>query len=195
MKFRPSSKRPKSPSGSTIQQSMPPSPRPARLADIQRLMAQAIMRPLTADEGMQRCGPMARPAQKSRSGSSSRTTGSLHSSACKFTTSSIGGGCSGVFSEDFRGLRAVLGERKFDRLAVAYLESRGSTSWNLRNVGQHLFTYLGEHPMATVRIPRSRSTWCAWNGRAWKHSMVPRLRPSIRRKSEAARRTDCVSSS
>ena len=39
----------------------------------------------------------------------------------------------GAFAEDFRGVRAVLGERKFDKLATAYLEQHGSTSWTLRN--------------------------------------------------------------
>ena len=56
----------------------------------------------------------------------------------------------GSFADDFRGLRAVLGERKFDRLAVAYLDSRGSTSWNMRDVGQHLSAFLDERPDLTA---------------------------------------------
>ena len=50
------------------------------------------------------------------------------------------------FQEDFRGLMAVLGERKFERLAVAYLEQHGSTSWNLRDLGAGLETFVREHP-------------------------------------------------
>ncbi len=44
----------------------------------------------------------------------------------------------GNFAEDFRGLRAVLGERRFDKLAVAYLDDCGSQSWTLRNLGSRL---------------------------------------------------------
>jgi hypothetical protein len=56
----------------------------------------------------------------------------------------------GSFREDFRGLRAVLGERKFERLAVAYIEACGSTSWSLRDLGQHLETFLRAHPDLTA---------------------------------------------
>ena len=50
------------------------------------------------------------------------------------------------FQEDFRGLMAVLGERKFERLAVAYLEENGSTSWNLRDLGAGLEAFIHQHP-------------------------------------------------
>jgi len=56
----------------------------------------------------------------------------------------------GTLAEDFRGLRAVLGERKFDRLAVAYLTACGSTSWSLRDLGQHLEEFIREHPELTA---------------------------------------------
>jgi hypothetical protein len=59
----------------------------------------------------------------------------------------------GAFGEDFRGLRAVLGERKFDRLATAYLAECGSISWNLRDLGARLPAFLAEHPELTH--PRS----------------------------------------
>jgi hypothetical protein len=51
-----------------------------------------------------------------------------------------------ALGEDFRGLRAVLGERKFDKLAVAYLEACGSHSWTLRNLGSQLVPFLEAHP-------------------------------------------------
>ncbi len=55
----------------------------------------------------------------------------------------------GSFGEDFRGLRAVLGEAKFDRLAIAYLEAHGSQSWTLRNLGSKLVSFLEAHPKLT----------------------------------------------
>lgn len=54
------------------------------------------------------------------------------------------------FSEDFRGLCAVIGQEKFYALSVAYLEECGSTSWTLRNLGQHLEAFLRKHPKLTA---------------------------------------------
>lgn len=54
------------------------------------------------------------------------------------------------FSDDFRGLCAVIGQEKFDKLAVAYLETCGSTSWTLRNLGQHLIEFLKALPELTA---------------------------------------------
>lgn len=50
------------------------------------------------------------------------------------------------FSDDFRGLRAVLGQRKFDKLAMAYLHECGSHSWNLRDLGSRLGQFIIDHP-------------------------------------------------
>ena len=49
------------------------------------------------------------------------------------------------FNEDFPGLRAVLGERAFERLARAYLSDCPSQSFTLRNLGSRLEAWLGEH--------------------------------------------------
>jgi hypothetical protein len=54
------------------------------------------------------------------------------------------------FADDNSGLRAVLGQRKFDRLAVAYLEAHGSASWALRNLSQFLVAFLEQHPEFTA---------------------------------------------
>jgi hypothetical protein len=56
----------------------------------------------------------------------------------------------GNFAEDFRGLRAVLGDAQFDRLAVAYLHDYGSTSWTLRNLGSQLERFVRERPEFTA---------------------------------------------
>ncbi len=70
----------------------------------------------------------------------------------------------GAFAEDFRGVRAVLGERKFDRLATAYLEQHGSTSWTLRNLGSKLVAFLEEnpkltHPRTALAVDVARVEW------------------------------------
>ena len=49
------------------------------------------------------------------------------------------------FSEDFPGLQSLLGERKFEKLAVAYLDECPSESYTLRNLGSRLEAWLGKH--------------------------------------------------
>jgi hypothetical protein len=49
-------------------------------------------------------------------------------------------------AEDFPGLRAILGQKTFDRLLVAYLTDRPSESFTLRNLGSRLEKWLSEHP-------------------------------------------------
>lgn len=51
-----------------------------------------------------------------------------------------------ALAEDFRGVRAVIGERAFERLTVAYLEACPSHSWTLRNLGARLAEFLTAHP-------------------------------------------------
>ena len=51
-----------------------------------------------------------------------------------------------AFAEDFPGLRAVLGGRRFDALAKAYLIDCPSQSFTLRNLGSRLVNWLEKHP-------------------------------------------------
>ena len=44
--------------------------------------------------------------------------------------------------EDYPGVRAVLGERRFRNLAIAYLANHPSTSFTLRNLGRHLAEFI-----------------------------------------------------
>ncbi|HLY16206.1 MAG TPA: DNA-binding domain-containing protein [Bryobacteraceae bacterium] len=51
--------------------------------------------------------------------------------------------------EDFPGLRAVVGQRAFQRLAQAYLTDLPSQSWTLRNLGSRLEKWLRRNPAYT----------------------------------------------
>jgi hypothetical protein len=51
-----------------------------------------------------------------------------------------------ALSDDFPGLRAVVGVRAFDRLARAYLTEMPSQSFTLRNLGSRLSAWLEGHP-------------------------------------------------
>lgn len=49
-------------------------------------------------------------------------------------------------SEDFPGLRSLVGQRKFEKLAVAYLHECPSETFTLRNLGARLEAWLRKHP-------------------------------------------------
>lgn len=121
-----------------------------RLVDLQALMAKAVMRPLTADDGMQRNwsdgSATARIAEQFI-----KPNDRLDSfERLQIYNQQYWWRLLGNFAEDFRGLRAVLGERKFDKLAVAYLDDRGSQSWTLRNLGSRLEEFLRDRPELTA---------------------------------------------
>jgi len=57
-------------------------------------------------------------------------------------------------TEDFLGLRAVVGTRRFHALAVAYLMAHPNRSFTLRNLGSHLPQWLEANPQYTGRRHR-----------------------------------------
>src|SRR4051812_6394446 len=48
-------------------------------------------------------------------------------------------------AEDFAGLRAIIGEKKFEKLAIAYLIDCPSQSFTLRDLGSRLQGWLTNH--------------------------------------------------
>jgi len=51
-----------------------------------------------------------------------------------------------AFSDDFPGLRAILGDRRFDAVARAYLTDCPSRSFTMRDLGSRLESWLRKHP-------------------------------------------------
>ena len=134
------------------------------LKTIQRRMARAVMTPLTRDERM-------RPTAAGG--------GSMRAEAAKFIKPNdrltsferleiynrqywfrvLSG-----FAEDFPGLRAVLGERKFDAVAKAYLIDCPSESFTLRNLGSRIEPWLRKHSKmlgdrAALAVDMARLEW------------------------------------
>jgi hypothetical protein len=78
--------------------------------------------------------------------------------------------------DDYPGLRAILGERKFRKLRVAYLTRYPSRSFTLRNLGSHLTEFLLEepgltHPQESICLDMARFEWAqvvAFDGEAKK---------------------------
>jgi hypothetical protein len=115
----------------------------ASLAEFQRAISGALFRPLKADEDMQSAN--AAVAERFVKPNDHLTA----FERLQIYNQQYWWRLLGTFGEDFRGLRAALGERQFDRLAIAYLEACGSRSWNLRNLGSQLVTFLEQHPELT----------------------------------------------
>ena len=49
-------------------------------------------------------------------------------------------------AEDYPGLRAIIGQKSFDKVLVGYLSETPSESFTLRNLGSRLETWLRNHP-------------------------------------------------
>ena len=121
------------------------------LAELQRAMAAAVMTPLTAGDGMRAQGTDGRDlhavaerliAPNSRLSAFERME--IYNRQYWFRVL-------GSLQEDFTALRALLGGKRFDALATAYLEAHPSRSFSLRNLGAELPEWLAAHPRAAGR--------------------------------------------
>jgi hypothetical protein len=61
--------------------------------------------------------------------------------------------------DDFPGVRALLGGRRFQRLATAYLARHPSTSFTLRNLGRHLPKFMQAENCPVVAVQMARLEW------------------------------------
>ncbi len=122
----------------------------SQLRDLQRLMAGAIMHPLTPQNRMQlrwkdgrRTSDVAATFIKPNDRLTSFERLEIYNRQYWFRLLDC-------FYEDFPGLRAVIGERKFMKLAESYIERYPSQSFTLRNLGSRLETFLGEESRWTA---------------------------------------------
>lgn len=116
------------------------------LRDFQRVMAEAMFLPLTPKSGMQRRWPDGRSMSgvveefvKPNDRLTSFERLEIYSRSYWFRILDC-------FYDDFPGLRAVVGERAFVKLAEAYLAKYPSASFTLRNLGSRLEKFLREEP-------------------------------------------------
>ena len=116
------------------------------LLNLQRRMARAVMTPLTPSEGMQRVAANGCPMRavaaefiKPNDRLTSFERLEIYNRQYWFRVLSS-------FAEDFPGLRAVLGGRRFDAVAQAYVKDCPSRSFTLRNLGSRLESWLRRHP-------------------------------------------------
>jgi hypothetical protein len=131
------------------------------LMQLQRTMARAVMQPLTSSEQMQRRAPDGGSMRKYAARfikPNDRLTSferlEIYNRQYWFRVLS-------ALSEDFPGLRAVIGERQFDAMAKAYLVANPSRSFTLRDLGARLESWLrknrkwlGRNPQLALDIVR-----------------------------------------
>jgi hypothetical protein len=115
------------------------------LATLQRRVARAVMTPLTPSERMRRVAPGGRSLAaiadeivKPNDRLTSFERLEIYNRQYWFRVLD-------AFSDDFPGLRAVLGDRRFDVLAKAYLTDCPSRSFTMRNLGSQLESWLRKH--------------------------------------------------
>jgi hypothetical protein len=151
-----------------------------RLAALQRTMARAVMQPLTASERMQSTAPDGKSMRAYASRfikPNDRLTSferlEIYNRQYWFRVLSS-------MVEDFPGLRAVLGDRRFEAMSKAYLVECPSRSFTLRNLGARLEDWLRKHPKwagpkQALAVDIARLEWAdieAFDGKA-----EPALRP------------------
>jgi hypothetical protein len=116
------------------------------LLSLQRTMARAVMHPLTRSEKMSGVAPNGERMQKYAARfikPNDRLTSferlEIYNKQYWFRL------LSGLM-EDFPGLQAILGNRRFEELCKAYLEDCPSRSFTLRNLGRDLEGWLKKNP-------------------------------------------------
>ncbi len=114
----------------------------SELMKLQRRMASAVMQPLTRQETMRR-----RRADGSHMDQEANAFIKPNDRLTSFERLEIYNRqywfrIFASFEEDFAGLQAVLGNKAFETLMHAYLESHPSSSFTLRNLGTHLLIWM-----------------------------------------------------
>ena len=117
-----------------------------KLHALQRRMARAVMTPLTPGERMRNVAPSGR-SMRAEAASFIKPNNRLSSfERLEIYNRQYWFRVLSAMTDDFPGLRAVLGDRSFDALSKAYLRDCPSTSFTLRNLGAKLESWLRKHP-------------------------------------------------
>lgn len=116
------------------------------LLTLQRRVARAVMTPLTPSYHMPRVAPGGEPMSavanqiiKPNDRLTSFERLEIYNRQYWFRVLD-------AFSDDFPGLRAVLGDRRFDALSKHYLVDCPSRSFTMRDLGSRLESWLRKHP-------------------------------------------------
>jgi len=122
----------------------------ADLRTLQRLMTHALVRPLAAGDRLQSRWIDGRPMAEVAAGFIKPNDRLTAFDRLEIYNRMYWFRLIGCFHEDNPGLRALLGERRFDRLARAYLAKYPSRSFTLRNLCSRLEQFIREEPRWTA---------------------------------------------
>src|SRR5277367_2239645 len=114
--------------------------------DLQKLMATAVMRPLARDDSMQRKWIDSRPTKKIAESFIKPNDRLTSFERLEIYNRQYWFRVRNCFYEDYPGLRVFLGDKKFERLADAYLAKFPSQSYTLRNLGSRLVKFIEVEP-------------------------------------------------
>jgi hypothetical protein len=114
--------------------------------EMQRLMASAVMRPLTPRDTMQSRWHDGQPMKKVAANFIKPNDRLTSFERLEIYNRQYWFRLRDCFYDDYPGVRAVLGDRRFARLTEAYLAQHPSESFSLRNLGQHLMKFLETQP-------------------------------------------------
>ncbi len=144
------------------------------LLSLQRKMAHAVMQPLTSSEHMSRVAPNGENMRKYAARlikPNDRLTSfeRLEIYNRQYWFRLLAG-----LAEDFPGLQAILGNRRFESLCKAYLTDCPSRSFTLRNLGSELEAWLRKNPRwagsrQSIALDMVRLEWAdieAFDGKA-----------------------------
>src|ERR1700751_5841427 len=116
------------------------------LLSLQRTMAKAVMQPLTPSENMSKRAPNGGPMAKYAAGFIKPNDRLTSFERLEIYNRQYWWRLMASLAEDFPGLQAVLGNRRFEALCKAYLVARPSRSFTLRNLGRDLEPWLRKNP-------------------------------------------------
>ena len=115
------------------------------LESLQREMAAAVMQPLTKDENMRSTAPDGRPMAEVAASFIAPNSRLTSFERLEIYNRQYWYRVLGALAEDFPALRALVGERRFEALSIAYLTEHPSRSFTLRNLGSKLPDWLTAH--------------------------------------------------
>src|SRR5277367_3599670 len=118
--------------------------------DLQKLMATAVMRPLARDDSMQRKWIDGRPTKKIAESFIKPNDRLTSFERLEIYNRQYWFRVRDCFYQDYPGLRAILGDKKFGKLADAYLAKFPSQSYTLRNLGSRLVKFSETNPKLTA---------------------------------------------
>src|SRR5271169_4507073 len=115
------------------------------LLELQRRMAEDVMRPLTPDFQMQTTTDDGRSTAAIAEGYIKPNDRLSSFERLEIYNRQYWFRVIAAVAEDFPALNAVMGEKAFNSMVLAYLRENPSTSFTLRNLGSRLPQWLAEH--------------------------------------------------